>query len=339
MKLQERAGLLAGLGKYMAADPAAWKEAKQRAFHENHWFIPEFIQTAVNNIEQRFLHQDILEKWALAYGLPAENQDPKTVGLVMAGNIPLVGFHDLLCIFMCGHKAVIKPAARDNVLIRHLVQQLAETSAETKAYISFNENIKGCDAYIATGSNSSSRYFEYYFGRYSHLIRRNRTSVAILHGDETREELEKLADDVYLYFGLGCRNVTKIYVPHGYDFAFLLAAFGRYNYLADNHHYKSNYDYRLAILILNKEQYMTNGSVLLTENPSFFSPVGQLHYEFYKDRPELIRSLEHSPDLQCIIGKGFIPFGNSQRPAIDDYADGIDTVSFLRDLPQLAHKN
>ena len=152
--------------------------------------------------------------------------------------------------------------------------------------------LKGCDAYIATGSNNSSRYFDYYFGKYPHIIRRNRTSAAILTGDETDEELEKLADDVYQYFGLGCRNVTKIYVPEGYDFIPILEAFKKYNYLADHHKYKNNYDYNLALHLLNKKYYMTNGSVLLIEDPALFSPISQLNYEFYKDREKL----SDSPD-------------------------------------------
>ena len=161
---------------------------------------------------------------------------------------------------------------------------MAAWNEEVNDLISFSEMLKGCDAYIATGSNNSAGYFEYYFGKYPHIIRRNRTSVAILTGNETNEELEKLADDVYLYFGLGCRNVTKLYVPEGYDFIPLLTAFKKYNYLADHHKYKNNYDYNLAIHLLNKKFYMSNESLLLVEDASLFSPISQLNYEFYTDQ-------------------------------------------------------
>jgi len=192
--------------------------------------------------------------------------------------------------------------------------------------------LKGCDAYIATGSNNSSRYFEYYFGKYPHIIRRNRTSVALLTGEETNDELEKLADDVYLYFGLGCRNVTKIYVPDKYDFVPLLSAFKKYDYLAGHNKYKNNYDYNLALHLLNKKYYMTNGSILLIEEPSVFSPISQLNYEFYDNKKELTASLQSRDDLQSIISKDLIPFGRGQYPALDNYADGVDTLEFLTSL-------
>src|SRR5258705_2818190 len=221
----------------------------------------------------------------------------------MAGNIPLVGFHDLLCVFISGHKAMIKLSSKDKLLIKHLTEKLGEWDAEINDLIQFSEMLKGCDAYIATGSNNSSRYFDYYFGKYPHIIRRNRTSVAILAGEETNEELEKLADDVYLYFGLGCRNITKIYVPKEYDFIPLLEAFKKYNWLADHHKYKNNYDYNLALHQLNKKYYMTNGSILLIGDRALFSPISQLNYEFYVNKDALMEKMAENPDLQCIVGK------------------------------------
>ena len=134
---------------------------------------------------------------------------------------------------------------------------------------------------------------------------------------------------MYLYFGLGCRNVTKLYIPKEYDFVPLLEAFNKYNWLADHHKYKNNYDYNLAILILNKKYYMTNGSVLLLEEPAIFSPISQLNYEFYNTNDELTSMLPPAQDLQCIAGKGFIPFGQAQFPSLTDYADGVDTMEFL----------
>jgi len=192
--------------------------------------------------------------------------------------------------------------------------------------------LKGCDAYIATGSNNSARYFDYYFSKYPHIIRRNRSSVAILDGTETAIELERLADDVHLYFGLGCRNVTKLLVPAGYDFVPLLEAARKYARFADHNKYRNNYDYQLALLLLNSRFYMTNESLLLVESEAVFSPVSQLNYGFYTDRAALLPSLKNNPDIQCIVGKGFIPFGQAQSPALGDFADGVDTLRFLAGL-------
>ena len=332
MNLQHRIDLLIRLGQYILSDADEWMEAKERASRENGWFVPEFIDKACNSIAESFLQKDILENSAAKYQLPAENIHPKTIGLVMAGNIPLVGFHDWMCIFISGHKALIKPSSKDQVLIKHLVNKVSEWNGEAATFTVFSEMLKGCDAYIATGSNNSSRYFEYYFKKYPHIIRRNRTSVAVLTGDETADELEKVADDVYLYFGLGCRNVTKIYIPEGYDFVPLLEAFRKYNYLADHHKYKNNYDYNLALHLLNKVYYMTNTSILLIEDARLFSPISQLNYEFYTDKNGLKSSLTGREDLQCVVGKEFTPFGDSQSPSITDYADGIDTLAFLTAL-------
>lgn len=329
MNLQKRIKLFSRLGEYLSSNEPAWILAKERAFRENAWFIPEFIDLSVNAIADCFLKPSILEEWMQSYQVPEENQHPRTVGIVMAGNIPLVGFHDLLSVLMTGHRARIKPSSKDETLIRHLVTKLCEWEPGMQDLISFETMLKGCDAYIATGSNNSSGFFEYYFSKYPHIIRRNRTSVAVLTGNETAEELLALADDVHFYFGLGCRNVTKIYVPRNYDFLPMLAAFRKYNYLIDQNKYKNNYDYNLAILILNKELYMTNESLLLVENESVFSPISQLNYEYYEDRESLKQRLNGHPDLQGVVGHGFIPFGQSQRPGIRDYADGVDTVGFL----------
>jgi Acyl-CoA reductase (LuxC) len=332
MNLQHRIELLVRLGEYILSDDEKWLQAKQKAGIENSWFIPEFIDLSAAAIAVSFLQKDKLEKWIQDYRLNDFNPQPQTIGIVMAGNIPLVGFHDLLCVFISGHKAMIKPSSRDQVLIQHLAARLGEWDPEVNNAISFAAMLKGCDAYIATGSHNSSRYFDYYFAKYPHIIRRNRTSVAILTGDESNSELENLAGDVYSYFGLGCRNVTKLYVPAWYDFLHLLTAFKKYNHLADHHKYKNNYDYNLAIHLLNKVMYMTNGSLLLVEETSLFSPISQLHYEYYTDENKLAASLQSHPDLQCIAGKKFIPFGKTQTPALADYADRVDTLQFLTGL-------
>jgi hypothetical protein len=334
MNLQYRIDLLIQLGQYILSADEQWESIKERASRENGWFIPEFVETATKNIANSFLQNEILTSWVASYKLPTSNPEiaeskPKTVGIVMAGNIPLVGFHDFLCVFISGHKAVIKPSTKDQVLIKHLVEKLQEWDAEVKHLIEFSEMLKGCDAYIATGSNNSSRYFDHYFGKYPNIIRRNRTSIAVLTGEESTNELEKLADDVYLYFGLGCRNVTKLYVPENYNFIPLLTVFKKYNFLSDNHKYKNNFDYNLALHLLNKKYYMTNDSILLIEDPAIFSPISQLNYEFYSNNDDLTVKLPEEQNLQCITGKNFIHFGIGQSPCISDYADGVDTLKFL----------
>lgn len=333
MNLQQRIDLLSRLGEYILSGNTAWQQAKEKAGKENSWFISEFVYRATHAVATFYLKKHTLETWAAAYDIPAGRQDPKTIGIVMAGNIPLVGFHDLLCVFISGHKAMVKLSSKDAVLISHLVNTMAAWDAEVKELISFAEMLKGCDAYIATGSNTSAGYFDYYFSKYPHIIRRNRTAVAVLTGNETREELEQLSDDVYLYFGLGCRNVTKLYVPRGYDFIPLLSAFKKYDRLAEHHKYKNNYDYNLAVHLLNRKFYMSTESILLVEEASLFSPVSQLNYEYYDPAADPVSLLRQKEEIQCVVGRGGLPFGQAQSPSITDYADGVDTLDFLSRIP------
>ena len=337
MNLQMRIDLATRLGQYILSESPEWLETKQRASLINPWFTPQFIDMATGNIAKHFLDKQKLENWTSSYKI--ETVAPKKIGIVMAGNIPLVGFHDFLCVFISGHKAIIKASSKDEVLIKHLTQKLIEWSVRTPSenkelneMIVFQEMLKDCDAYIATGSNNSARYFEYYFKKYQHIIRRNRTSVTILDGSETAKELEELADDVHLYFGMGCRNVTKIFVPKDYDFIPLLTAFKKYDHFKDHHKYRNNYDYNLALHILNGKFYMANESLILLENPSIFSPISQLNYELYTDKNKVEESLRSMEDLQCTVGHGHIPFGQAQIPSLTDYADGIDTINFLTKL-------
>jgi hypothetical protein len=332
MQLQERIDLLCRLGEYFQSDDASWKESKSKASLQNGWFIEEFIELAVKNIISNYLQKEALGAWIASYDSRHAVFIKKNVGLVMAGNIPLVGFHDFLCIFVSGHQQTIKPSSKDEVLIKHIVEKLTAMDSRVKEYIKFADMLKGCDAYIATGSNNSARYFEYYFNKYPSIIRRNRTSVAILSGEETSEQLSALADDVFQYFGLGCRNVTKIYVPEGYDFVPLIESLKKYKHLSDHHKYKNNYDYQLAILIINNKYYMTDGTILLTENTSVFSPISVLHYQYYKSQEPVLENLLMSEEIQCIVGKGEVPFGNAQLPKLGDYADGVDTMQFLSSI-------
>jgi hypothetical protein len=328
MKLTDRISILTELGGYLAENSQEWQKVRKEASEQNPWFIPPFIETAVNNIRQQFLSPEKLAAWTQQYALNESLTGHKTVGIVMAGNIPLVGFQDFLCVFISGHRQKIKMSSKDNVLIKHLVEWLHKNHPETREYIELSEMLKNCDAYIATGSDNSARYFEQYFAKYPHIIRRNRTSIAILDGTETAADLDKLADDIQLYFGLGCRNVTQLFVPEGYDFVPLLQALRKYAFFMDQHKYLHNFDYNLTIQIMNNRFYMSNDSVLLIENVSSFSPIGQIHYLFYRDKDKVTETLD-TEKVQCIVGKGFTGFGKAQMPGLKDYADGIDTMEFL----------
>lgn len=331
MNLLQRIDLLEKLGNYLAGDSEKLKDIRQRAFEKNQWFTYEFVTLSLQNISTQFLERSKLENWVKYYHLD-DNIKPKTIGIVMAGNIPLVGFHDFLCVFISGHKQIIKLSEKDTVLMAHIVDTLLEWNPETADLIKIAERLKNCDAYIATGSNNSSRYFNYYFGKYPSIIRGNKTSVAILNGEETTEQLSSLADDVHTYFGLGCRNITKLYVPKDYDFVPLLTVFRKYEYFKDHTKYKNNYDYNLALLIMNCVKYMTNESIIVTENANIFSAVSELHYNFYEDVSVLINDLKEDKNIQCTVGYEALEFGQAQRPGLFDYADGVDVIEFLLGL-------
>jgi hypothetical protein len=331
MNLQHRIHILSQLGKYILDDNEAWNATKQRASQANAWFTPEFIEYALWQISNSFLDEKKLVEWINKYDFNPNESHPRNVGIVMAGNIPLVGFHDFLCAFVAGHRMSIKLSSKDDVLLPFLVQKMQEWEPALKEKIQFAAMLKGADAYIATGSDNTARYFEYYFAKRPSIIRRNRSSIAVLKGDEDFSDLEMLADDVHLYFGLGCRNVTKIYVPEGYDFIPMLKAFEKYAYFSDHNKYRNNYDYNFALQIMNRGYYMTNGSLLLVESPQLFSPISQLNYEFFGNVSQRVVN-EDADKLQCIVGRGFLSFGATQQPVLTDYADGIDTLQFLQEL-------
>jgi Acyl-CoA reductase (LuxC) len=331
MNLVQRINLLEKLGNYLVSNSKELNMVKQKAFEKNKWFTEEFINLALQNISSQFLDRNKLEAWVNHYHLD-DNIQSKNTGIVMAGNIPLVGFHDFLCVFISGHKQNIKLSEKDNVLMPYIIEKIIEWEPEVAGVVQVSEFLKNCEAYIATGSNNSSRYFKYYFGKRPSIIRGSKTSVAILSGDETDEELSLLADDVHTYFGLGCRNVTKLYVPEGYDFIPLLNAFRKYNYFEDHTKYKNNYDYNLALLIMNNKKYMTNKSIILLEADNIFSPVSQLHYTFYSNKNVTPDDLIKNENMQCVVGNEFTSFGKSQQPQLFDYADGTDVMEFLLGL-------
>lgn len=331
MNLAKRIRVLVRLGAWLAANDDEWKAVKKDAWEQNKWFTEEFVDHRIEAITKNMLSSEKLNNWVSHYHLD-DNVDSLKVGIVMAGNIPLVGFHDLIAVFISGHKAVIKLSEKDAALTKALVRKMTEMDAEVSNHIFFADLLKGCDAYIATGSNNTSRYFDYYFGRYPSIIRRNRTSVAVLSGMENERQLQMLADDVFMYFGLGCKNVTQLYVPNDYDFKSLLDAFGKYNYLQDHDKFKNNYDYNLALLIMNNRKYMSNECIVLVEGDYLFSPVSQLYYAYYKNEKELCEKLESNESVQSIVGKRQVSFGASQDTGLFDYPDGVDTMQFLLSL-------
>ena len=331
MNLEKRLSLLTFIGQYIKSNSPAFQGIKERAFAENKWFTPHFIDLAVNNIADSLLNEQNLALFAKKFNLENTPRSQKTVGIVMAGNIPLVGFHDLLCVFLSGHKQRIKLSTKDNILIPHLIEIIKDEFQEVNEYIQFSDMLKGCDAFIATGTNNSARYFEYYFGKHPHIIRKNRTSIAIIDGSESTEELDLLADDIQLYFGLGCRNITQVLVPENYDFVPLLNALKKYDYFREHDKYKNNFDYYLTIAIMNNQFYMTNNSILLKENESPFSPIGQLNYRYYKNIADTLNNINNN-EIQTIVGKGFQQFGTAQKPGLEDFADGVNTMTFLQSL-------
>ena len=330
MNLQARIKGFVTLGQQLSdTNNTQLIEAKSAAYQQNAWFLPEFIDQAIQQIREQFLQQKALEEWTAAYPSLSDNPTHLKVGIVMAGNIPLVGFHDLLSTLIAGHTAVVKRSSKDQVLMDFIIASLIKINQAFETQILVQEQLKNCDAYIATGGNTAGNYFEYYFGKFPHIIRKNKTSIAILDGTETLAELASLADDCMLYYGMGCRNVTQIWVPEGYDFIPFLNALKKYNYLQDQHKYKHNYDYQLALLMMRKQLYMDSGGVLMSENPSPFAAISQIHYQQYPLGSIPTFNLD---EIQCVVGKNQLPFGSLQKPDLAQYADGVDSLAFLSGL-------
>ncbi|MAX79476.1 MAG: acyl-CoA reductase [Crocinitomicaceae bacterium] len=305
-----------------------FEEVVNMAFYKNGWFDKENVHTMLKEIVAS-LDKGALKQWSSE--LPEENRTPKTIGVIMAGNVPMVGFQDLLSILITGNKAKVKLSSKDEVLIPFWFNILSEINNAFKNDVAFFENRIGeVDAMIATGSDNSSRYFEHYFGKYPNIIRKNRTSVAILTGDETEEELHELGRDIFTYFGLGCRNVSKIYVPKEYKLDAFFEGIIKWDKVADNKKYYNNYQYNRTVYLLNREQILDNNFVILKEEEALVSPIGVLFYERYGSLEELTQKLKAKEEhIQCIVGKNNTNFGNAQSPQLDDYADGIDVLSFI----------
>lgn len=335
MDISRRIDVLAKLGELLRNKNEYLEAVMHRAKFHNPWFTIENQQEAIAAIANNWLKKDILHSWISRYSIN-DKGTAKTVGVVLAGNIPLVGFHDLLCIFISGHKAQIKYSDKDKYLPECLLKFMFDIDPASQEYFEIKERLNNFDAVIATGSNNTSRYFESYFSKYPHIIRKNRNAVAVLTGKETPEDLNALGRDIFQYFGLGCRNVSKIYVPENYNFQPLLEALHEFNGIILHNKYKNNFDYNYALYVLNKVPYMANGCIILTESQQIASRIANLHYEYYSGVAELNEHLRQMDDqIQCIVGpqnlinQPVLPFGAAQSPALWDYADGVDTLEFL----------
>lgn len=310
----------------------AFKAEVKRVYHYNGWFTKE---NCIHAFQEwgNLLTKEKLRHWLSPYDLNTNKEI--TVALIMAGNIPLVGFHDLLSVLITGNKALVKLSSNDEKLIPLLVDYLVEIEPYFKDSVIFTkEKLTSYDAVIATGSNNTARYFEYYFSKKPHIIRKNRNSVAVLNGEESSEELSALGEDIFRYFGLGCRSVSKLFLPAGYDIDAFYKAVYKYHEIINHHKYANNYDYNKAVYLMSAFKILDNGFLILKEDESYASPIASVFYEYYDDAPALKTKLKSDRDkIQCIVSSGFMEgelnFGETQKPSLNDYADGMDTVEFL----------
>jgi len=335
MKLSERISVLAKLGEKLSQPDAERMALIKASYRHNLWFTEDNYEAAIQAIAERMLKRSLLEEWVKPYPI-SDTMTPEVVGMVLAGNIPLVGFHDVLSTFICGHIAQIKLSDKDKLVLPYLIDQMVAIDERVRAYFIFVERLSRFDRVIATGSNNTARYFELYFGKYPNIIRKNRNAVAVLSGHESEGALHALGKDVFTYFGLGCRNVSKLYVPKGYEFQPLLEQLHEYRKIIELNKYKNNFDYNFTLLILNKTKYFSNGCILIYESELIQSRIASLHFEYYEDQQDLQNKLEpHREAIQCVVSDQpvenwkHIALGDAQTPALDDYADGVDTLAFL----------
>ncbi|GAB5539171.1 MAG: acyl-CoA reductase [Salibacteraceae bacterium] len=336
LNLNQRVTAFSNLGDFLRSELANpdsnWiAEQQTRAKLNNGWFEPRETRFAMEYWANQLTKAN-LNRWVETES--AHNIDrPIPVGLILAGNIPMVGFHDVLSTIILGNNAIIKLSRNDDVLIPALIQKLTELDSAVSEHFEIVEKLVGHEAVIATGSNNSTRYFEQYFGSVPNIIRGNRTGVALLNGEETEEDLHGLMKDCFQYFGLGCRNVTKLYLPNGYDLNRIFKASLPFAYLMDNKKYNNNYTYHKALMMMERKNVLENELILMIEEPSLFSPVSVLNYEYYNSTTDLNHKMEKNlDDIQCIIGRNHRTFGTAQAPALNDYADGVNTLEFLSKL-------
>ena len=344
MQLTERIKVLDELGEtinsfFKAPKEHEWYDLLHASYVLNHWFTEESVLTAFSGIRS-FLEKEKLENWVEEYNFQVTNPSPKRVGVIMAGNIPMVGFHDLLCVFISGNRFVGKLSSDDKLLLPALVKKMIEIDSRVANFICFEEQLKdNIDAVIATGSNNSARYFEYYFGKYPNVIRKNRNAVAILSGDETQEELDALGGDIFTFFGLGCRNVSKIFLPKDYLIDTFYEGVYKHKNVIEHNKYNNNYSYNRTVYLMQTAKFYDNNFLLLKEDKSFTSSIGTVNFEVYTDINTVKDSLKlQDENIQCVVSNisdihtRQVGFGQAQTPQLTDYADGVDTLQFLKTL-------
>ena len=336
MNLELRINAFSQLGDQIRAlETSEFSQLNEAIANQNPWFTPENVRMALLGIA-KLLDKNELIKWTSTYQL--NPSQVKTIGLAMAGNIPLVGFHDFLCVLIAGHKVKAKLSSSDSILLPHLANKLISIEPSFNGFIHFEERLNHVDGVIATGSDNTARYFEYYFRSIPHIIRKNRSSCAVLSGKEKVEGLTRLGSDVFSYFGLGCRNVSKLFLPKDYSMTNLFPAWDNYSHLVHHHKYANNYDYQKSILLVNKIPFYDNGFVLMKEEEASVSPISVLFYEYYQDMQDLNSKIEsHGGKTQCIVSDkkwvtGSEDFGAAQFPGLSDYADNMDTLAFLEKI-------
>lgn len=336
MTSHQRIESFARLGRYLQDRPEAVQAGIQAAQHRNPWFTPEQVGFAVDAWAD-LMEPRQLKHWIDPHLDVLEEDNALRVGLILAGNIPLVGWHDILTCLIAGFKIEVKPASADAGLSLLLLNTLQSLEPAFNTRISVVDKLRQYDAIIATGSNNSARYFDYYFKNVPHVIRKNRNAVAVLRGDETQDELHALGRDIFTYFGLGCRNVSKIYAPPGYDFTPFFEAIESYNTIGHHHKYRNNYDYYKSIYLVNRDPHLDNGFLLLKEAEEIASPLGVVYYQSYRHLSKLQDILtENQENIQCIVGKPLdvsstvVPFGSAQQPGLNDFADGVSIFDFLK---------
>jgi hypothetical protein len=333
MTFQQRVDAIIYLGQQMGQLEQQKPELLQKAYAYNNWFTPENISLACRSWEMQ-LQADAVTQFVKGYDIPVA--EPKTIAIITAGNIPFVGLHDLICVVLSGHRALLKLSEDDTVLMKAIVEVLHDFQPEMKdcIYISEDRLPKEFDAVIATGSNNTNRYFEYYFRNKKSLLRGSRHSVAVIKGNESDEDMQRLADDVFMYFGLGCRNVSKVYIPKGFDFAKLYENTHHYDHLIHHHKYANNYTYHKAILMMDRTPILDNNLLLMKEDAGMSSPLSMLYYEYYDNLDKVVEKIEADKEhIQCVVSAidkdGWQPLGRAQFPSLFDFADGVDTMQFL----------
>ena len=337
MKLEDKIVCLDRLGKWILTFDDSLQAAIAQTYIHNKWFTKENTRRALEGIANQFLTKEKLTNWLEKEQLIDVTEGKKKIGLILAGNIPCVGFHDWLCVLVSGHEALVKLSDKDKFLLPILNKYLNDIGFDTQT--KFVERLNDMEAVIATGSNNTARYFESYFGKYPNIIRKNRNAIAILDGSETEQELISLGEDVFTFFGLGCRSTSKLYLPKGYDFEPLLNAFKVFDEFIHHNKYKNNFDFNYTLMIMNKIKHTSAGLILLVEDDSLTSRIATLHYEYYDDLKKLQASIiGQKENIQCIGSKMNLPelevieLGQAQRPSLSDYADGVNTLAFLKSL-------